>query len=201
MARGRPRKTDPETVLKTAMKLFWEQGFDGTSMNDLAAQTGMAKPGLYATFGDKEAIYSKALEHYFRDLSAPILDDFMHAADPLEVVLRRLLETIAEGPKESENPCGCFMVKSMLECSNQSDAMKKLGQNFDIERRMAFIKRFQIAQDSGELPKNADANALAEFFAGLPSALSVMNAAETDQTAKNNFINVAMTVLPKSAET
>ncbi|MEK6204852.1 MAG: hypothetical protein N2B02_04385, partial [Amylibacter sp.] len=56
-------------------------------------------------------------------------------------------------PKESKNPYGRFMVKSMLECSNQSDAMKKLGQNFDVERRKAFISRFQKAQDSVELHK------------------------------------------------
>ena len=62
MSRGRPRKTDPDKALETAMKLFWKQGFEGTSMNDIAAATGMAKPGLYATFGDKEAVYAKALE-------------------------------------------------------------------------------------------------------------------------------------------
>jgi AcrR family transcriptional regulator len=61
MARGRHRKTDSEVVLKTAMELFWEQGFGGTPMNDPATQTGMEKPILYTTFGDKEAIYSKAI--------------------------------------------------------------------------------------------------------------------------------------------
>ncbi len=109
--------------------------------------------------------------------------------------MRRFLEPIADGPKESKNPCGRFMVKSMLECSNQSDAMKKLGQNFDVERRKAFISRFQKAQDSVELPKTTDTKALAKYFAGLPSALSVMNAAKSD------FINVAMTVLPENGGT
>jgi len=61
MARSRPRKTDSEVVLKTAMELIWEQGFGGTPMNDPATQTGMAKPILYITFGEKEAIYSKAI--------------------------------------------------------------------------------------------------------------------------------------------
>jgi hypothetical protein len=68
-------------------------------------------------------------------------------------------------------------------------------QNFDIERRKAFISLFQKAQDSGELPKTVDTKALAKYFAGLPSALFVVNAAKSD------YINVAMTVLPKSGET
>lgn len=59
MARGRPRKTTPEKVLEQAMKIFWERGFDATSMNDIAQETGMAKPGLYAAFGDKENYINK----------------------------------------------------------------------------------------------------------------------------------------------
>ncbi len=198
MARGRPRKTDPSIVLETAMKLFWEQGFKGTSMNDLAIQTGMAKPGLYATFGDKETLYTKALGHYFYNLGMPILDDFLHAPDPLKVALRHFLEIIAEATNGTKNPYGCFVVKSVVECAHQPDALKKLGQGFDMERRQVFIKRFQRAQESGDLPQTVDAKALAEFFSGQSLALAVMNAAGKDQAALNSFIDVAMTVLPKS---
>jgi hypothetical protein len=77
----------------------------------------------------------------------------MHSSNSLEVVVRRFLVTIADGSKESKNPYGRFMVKSMLECSNQSDAMKKLGQNFDIERRKAFINLFQKRKIAVNYPK------------------------------------------------
>ena len=61
MVRGRPRKTDPESALDSAMMLFWKKGFEATSMSDLSEATGMAKPGLYATFGDKEALNDATL--------------------------------------------------------------------------------------------------------------------------------------------
>ena len=67
------------------MKVFWEKGFAGTSMNDLVAATGMAKPGLYAAFGDKQSLYAKALTRYFRDLGSPMHEDLVQSPDPIRV--------------------------------------------------------------------------------------------------------------------
>jgi AcrR family transcriptional regulator len=131
MKRGRPRKTDPETALDTAMKVFWEQGFEGTSMNDLVKATGMAKPGLYATFGDKEGIYVKALKHYFSEFGSPSLDDLVKSPDPLEVVIRRYLQTVAASACDESSPSGCFAVHSIIECANQPPALETLSLTFN----------------------------------------------------------------------
>jgi AcrR family transcriptional regulator len=62
--RGRPRKYDPDTALEAALRLFWRNGYSATSLADLAAATRMNRPSLYAAFGDKEALYLKALERF-----------------------------------------------------------------------------------------------------------------------------------------
>ncbi|MBL4693161.1 MAG: TetR/AcrR family transcriptional regulator, partial [Magnetovibrio sp.] len=113
MGRGRPRKIDPETALDIAIEMFWKKGFEGTSMNDLAAATGMAKPGLYATFGDKQALYAKALTRYFREHGAGLLDDLVHSDDPLRVVILRFLTTVAASSIDKNCPGGCFVVNSV----------------------------------------------------------------------------------------
>ena len=64
--RGRPRAYDPEVALNRAIGAFWNAGYSGTSLDDLAAATGMNRPSLYAAFGDKHALYVKALEHYWQ---------------------------------------------------------------------------------------------------------------------------------------
>lgn len=61
--RGRPRAYDPDTVLDQAAELFWRKGFAATTLDDLVAATGVNRPSLYAGFGDKEAIYLKAMAH------------------------------------------------------------------------------------------------------------------------------------------
>ncbi len=196
MNRGRPRKTDPDKALETAMKLFWKQGFEGTSMNDLAAATGMAKPGLYATFGDKEAVYAKALEHYFKEFGSPLIDELLKCPHALDTVIRHFLQAIATSASDKKSPGGCFLVNSVIECSDQSAALEDLGRSLNMNRREALLERFKAAKNHGELPADADPKALADFFAGQALALSVMGRGGSDRKSLERFIDVAMTALP-----
>ena len=63
--RGRPRAYDAEAALKRATEEFWQTGYSGTSLDSIAAATGMNPPSLYAAFGNKRAIYLKALSRYW----------------------------------------------------------------------------------------------------------------------------------------
>lgn len=196
MGRGRPRKTDPDIALETSMRVFWEKGFEGTSMNDLVAATGMAKPSLYATFGDKQALYTKALTHYFSELGSPLLDDLVHSPDSLVVVVRRFLRSVARVAVDRNGPGGCFVVNSVVECANRPAPLEDLARAFDAKRRAAFIGRFRAAQKRGELPADTDARALGEFFAGQALALAVMGRAGDSRKSLDRVIDVAMTVIP-----
>ena len=93
--RGRPRAYDPKTALARAAETFWKAGYAGTSLDDLAAATGMNRPSLYAAFGDKRELYLKTLEHYrdeYRALAREALAD-----DPtLRVFLKRFYDTALE---------------------------------------------------------------------------------------------------------
>ena len=69
---GRPRSFDRDVALEQAMRLFWEKGYDETSIGDLTAAMGIAAPSLYAAFGDKRALFEEAVELYERLPGAPI---------------------------------------------------------------------------------------------------------------------------------
>ena len=62
--RGRPRTFDPDTALRQALDLFWERGYEGTSMNDLAEAMGIASASIYACFGSKEDLFRKVMALY-----------------------------------------------------------------------------------------------------------------------------------------
>ncbi len=194
-ARGRPRKSDPEEVLETAVKLFWERGYEGTSMNDLACATGMAKPGLYATFGDKEALYGKALARYF-ERGEPRFDAVLNAGAPLRETVRSYLETVAESLNDKTTPYGCFLVNSLVDCAGQPPALESLGRDFQKQRRAALVKRFRAAQKEGDLSAEADPKALAEFYAGQALTLGLLHRSGADKRDLKRFIEVAMTALP-----
>jgi AcrR family transcriptional regulator len=196
MARGRPRKTDPAAVLDTAMRVFWQKGFEATSMSDLVTATGMAKPGLYATFGDKEALFTQALTHYFNELGSPLLNDLSRSADPLHVVVRRSLDAVAASALDKAGPGGCFVVNSVVECAHGPGSLEELVRAFDRKRRSAFVDRFRAAQRRGELPGDVDAKAMGEFFAGQAVALAVMARTGANRKSLDRVIDVAMTVIP-----
>ena len=199
MPRGRPRKTDPKQALEAAMQLFWEKGYEGTTMSDLVAATGMAKPGLYATFGDKQALYGKALDHYANEVGAPLVEDLTGSPDPLPVVIRRFLKRVAESAANRQCPSGCFVVNSVVEGADHPLALKDLARDLDGQRRAAFVRRFRKAKARGELPADADAKALAEFFAGQSMALAVMGRAGAGRKTLERFVDTAMTLLPAEA--
>src|SRR6185369_14365832 len=77
--RGRPRAYDPEAALAQAMATFWDAGYAATSLDDLAAATGMNRPSLYGAFGDKRALYRQAIASYRANarqkLAAALADD------------------------------------------------------------------------------------------------------------------------------
>jgi AcrR family transcriptional regulator len=77
---GRPREFDEETVLDAAMKLFWERGYEGTSMADLAKVMGLSPSSIYVAFGDKEALFQRAADKYARDARAGGSDGSYRAA-------------------------------------------------------------------------------------------------------------------------
>jgi AcrR family transcriptional regulator len=93
-SRGRPRAYDPGAALDSAAELFWAKGFAATSLDDLSAAMGMGRPSIYNAFGDKEALFLRALERY-RDTiaSAPMraMDGEDSIADALDAFFRQIV--------------------------------------------------------------------------------------------------------------
>lgn len=197
MARGRPRKTDPDAALQSITKVFWEQGYEGASLGDLTAATGMAKPGLYATFGDKEAMFAKALTHYYCDMGASLMADLVSSPDPLSDVLRRFFVSVVEMARDPDCPSGCFVVNSLVESGSMPRGLVALSRDFDRRRRDAFRERFRAAHEAGELPPGTDPDAMADFFASQVLAIAVMVRADTEFDSVMRTIDVALSVLPE----
>jgi TetR/AcrR family transcriptional regulator, copper-responsive repressor len=112
--RGRPRTYDRETALTRAMELFWDRGYAATSLDDLSQAMSMNRPSIYAAFGDKQALYRQALDHYRASVRAAIKEVF-EGSRPLRQVLREFYERAIDLYLSGRTSArGCFMIGTAL---------------------------------------------------------------------------------------
>jgi AcrR family transcriptional regulator len=161
--RGRPRQYDPERALAKAAEAFWKHGYAATSLDDLVAATGMNRPSLYAAFGDKRDLYLKTLTRYqqqSRAIGAQITAD----DPPLRVFLKRFYEAaLAIYLESGDEARGCYSI-STAPAQAVTDAGVRDFLAASISGTDAFVaKQIAKARERGEVPSDADPQALAQL--------------------------------------
>ena len=199
MARGRPRTNDPDKVLEVVMKTFWENGYEGTSLADLVAASGMAKPGLYANFGDKESLYIKALDRYAAKISNPMLERFSQPDQPLSEALSGFLKTIALNAVSEETAPGCMIALSISVLSRLPEAVQASALVHNAARTLAFQDRFTRAKHANDLDLDASIEDLVLFFSAQALAVSALARAGQDPETIQRVIALSLNALPKGA--
>jgi AcrR family transcriptional regulator len=111
---GRPRAFDEDAVLETAMRVFWEKGYEGTSMSDLVTATGLLKGSLYAAFGDKRSLYRRALAHYDRTLVAAGVAILRGSGSAYERI-ERFLQSPIDAVARKNDRRGCFLCNAAID--------------------------------------------------------------------------------------
>lgn len=195
MTVGRPRKISPDDALEKAMILFWKKGYDATSISDLVEETGMVKASLYKNFGDKKELYGHALSHYHNSKSVPWITNLLQPDQPVKETIRRYLNNIADGSLTGNNPLGCLLVNTSVECAVTSPELGELSQNFHEERRHAFIDYFEKVIENGNLKTSHSAEELAEYYSDQTLVLASLAKAGGDRKRYDNYIKIALAVL------
>jgi AcrR family transcriptional regulator len=171
---GRPRAFDADRALDRALTVFWRNGYEGASLPALTKAMGINRPSLYAAFGNKEALFRKALERYERGPAS-----YAHKAlkkPTAREVVEALLEGVVALLTKPRNPGGCLMVQGALACGENANCVR---QDLALRRAAgvaAIRRRFQRAIDESDLPARADASALARFVATVTHGLAVQAA-------------------------
>ena len=170
-AKGRPREFCPDQALAAALRVFWQRGFESASMAELTEAMGVTKPSLYAAFGNKEALFRKALDLYEREKLGYVqaaLD-----APTARGVAERLLTGALEMQSSSCDPKGCLGVISSVACGVEAEGIRSEVIARRASSQRALIERFERARQEGELPDGLDAEGLARYLLALLQGLSV----------------------------
>src|ERR1700722_419577 len=168
---GRPRCFDADEALGAAMNVFWKKGYEGASLSDLTAAMKIERPSLYATFGNKEALFLKVLDHY-GCTAAKFAEEALQKPTARGVVEHLLMGNI-DVMSGAQNPAGCLLVQAAIGGGDESAAIRKdvLGRRQGAED--ALRRRLARARAEGDLPKDANPADLASFVFTVAHGMAV----------------------------
>lgn len=161
---ARPRVFDVDKAIHTAMDLFWRNGYERTSLAELTSAMGITPPSFYFAFGNKERLFKRVVDHYgaTRLSQAHAAIDEPTARDVAEKMLYKFADLYTDD--DPSLPRGCLVVNCALPSADDEGTVRtELGLARE-RRRERLRDRFQHAKDTGDLPPDADPDALARYL-------------------------------------
>ena len=187
---ARTREFDREAALDRAMHIFWEQGYEATSLPDLLTAMGIARQSLYDTFGDKHALFLEALERYDSVRGAE-LRTRMESAPSVRRAFRELFLGIVDETVHQKRR-GCMAISATVELAAHDPEVAKASASRHRLVEAVFFRALETARESGEIPRAKDTRALARFLLAALQGLRVSAAASPDAAALRDIVDITL---------
>ncbi len=191
---GRPREFDEAEVLEAAMGCFWTQGYEATSVRDLAGRMGITGASLYNAFGDKRALYRRALDHYVQQGVRERVGRLEAGLPPLGAI-RAFFDEVVERSSRDPHHRGCMLVNAALEVGPHDAALRRA-----VAEELAFIEAFfrrcvSAGQDDGTVTSPQPADALAQLLLSVLLGIRVLARTRPCRRLLEGAANAALAAL------
>lgn len=170
--RGRPRGFDRDQALRRAMEVFWERGYEGTSISELTRALGISSPSLYAAFGSKEDLFREAVAVY-DEREGSVTERALQREPTARAAVEAMLRENAEMYADPKNPSGCMVVLGTTTWTPQNANVREFLVTLREKPFELMRTRLQRAIDAGELPPGTDPEALAAYYNTVLEGLSI----------------------------
>ncbi|KUP21325.1 TetR/AcrR family transcriptional regulator [Paenibacillus sp. DMB5] len=186
---ARSKEFDVDNVLGKAMTIFWQQGYEKTSMQDLVTGMGIHKRSMYDTFGDKHTLYMKVMERYTDTVSGK-LESKVEGLPSAKEAIRLLFEAVAF--KKGPEPKGCLLVNTAVELANHDpEAAAKVTEAF-LNTEQLLERLLRQGQESGELPCSFDPADMAAYLHNALVGLRVLVKTDPEAGRLQTIINITL---------
>lgn len=187
----RAKEFDPDTVLERAMNLFWEKGYEATSIKMLVEHMGINRFSLYSTFGDKHQLFVSACERYDKKMHEAEISILEKSEDGLESI-RRYLTTLVDRFIGENGNRGCFMTSTTVELAPHDPVANDKTGAFLLKMQAAFYRALGRAAERGELRDPHKLNDYARFLTSTAQGLSVLAKVSPSREILESVVNVSM---------
>ncbi|WLI77060.1 TetR/AcrR family transcriptional regulator [Kosakonia sp. H02] len=172
-SRGRPKVFDRESALDKAMTLFWQHGYEATSLSDLVEATGAKAPTLYAEFTNKEGLFRAVLDRYIARF-ANQHEALLQCEDkPVERALLDYFSAVAKCFTSTDTPAGCFMINTSATLAASSHEIAKTIKSRHARQEETLLQFLSQRQQGGEIPSGVDVEALSQFLGCILQGMSI----------------------------
>ena len=195
MKAGRKRSFDKQVVLDQAMRLFWENGYSGTSLSDLTTTLGINKPSLYAAFGNKEHLFKASIEHYMQHYGEPLMKKLLEPETaPLSQRVKAYLHATALLITNPELPKGCMLVKSSCEAGSEAvpEEITKSLTEMKNSHKEVLCAFFSNEQAQGKLSKKQDATQIASYITVVLYGMGALASSGASIKYLNDIVDIAV---------
>lgn len=191
---GRQREFDLDEALDAALCVFWSKGYEGASYTDLTQAIGVERPALYSAFGNKEALFLRALERYY----GHYLDFFPAALEQptSKEVVAHILRGAADLNTRYQDHKGCLGIHGALACSEDGEPVQRALVDARAGGERILRERLERAKEEGDLPKDADCAALAAFVCAVLHGMAVQAKAGFSRDTLESIINHTLSTWP-----
>lgn len=171
--RGRPKMFDREVALDKAMTLFWQHGYEATSLADLVEATGAKAPTLYAEFVNKEGLFRAVLDRYIERFAARHEAHLFCEEKSVEQALRDYFSAVATCYTSKDTPAGCFMINTSSALAASSKEIAETIKSRHAMQEKTLCDFLIQRQARGEIPADKPVGQLAEFLNCILQGMSV----------------------------
>ncbi|MGO4196169.1 TetR/AcrR family transcriptional regulator [Rhizobium sp. YAF28] len=191
---GRHREFDMEKVLDAALCVFWRKGYEGASYADLTEAAGVERPALYSAFGNKEALFRRALDRY----SERYLDYLPEALKlpTSRQVAAHILYNAVDLNTRFPNHTGCLGINGAVAGSDETEPVRQALIDFRAAGQAQLHERFERAKAEGDLPETVNTEALAAFVMAMTHGMAVQAKAGFSRDMLNAVADQALSTWP-----
>jgi TetR/AcrR family transcriptional repressor of nem operon len=192
---ARTKEFDPDAALHAALELFWERGYEATSMSHLVEHLGIGRASIYATFGNKHQLYMKAMDRYLATRDPLMTEELSQPGPALPAVRTLVRRFAAEAGADGTRTHGCFLTNSAAELGARDDTVARRVELSWEQIETLLHASLTRARAQGELPADRDPRALARMLLVLMQGIRLVGKASSDPARVRDAAEQALALL------
>jgi AcrR family transcriptional regulator len=155
-----------------AMFAFWKYGYEGTSYELLRSEMNLTAPQIYSAFGNKEALFFKALDIYLKE-EVGFFREIMSQKKPIKERLSELIDSAAKFYSDKSKPRGCLSTAATFSKTKENELIIDLLTLSRKQSEKLIVENINAAVESGELPRSTGSESIGKFVSAILQGMSI----------------------------